>query len=336
MTLDDLRLRLAFWIDRHYLPTSLAVWLAFLVFVMLLGAIVHRADAQTAPDPSANWPMNLTQSHSRALPGTVIEITSPQKKMPTSCYWVQDGLTPEHPETSTNVAPAMTLSRTLVMPEGRDLRHGIVCRYVDMPGGFMLVNIVRAETLATIQEPPKCMPAPLGTGTQAYTKIHDAGICAAWFCEDLNSPTGYSSPGACSTWSEMKGWFSLQEVLSWGEAGAKERWQTNPKWRSLLDVERTVLAELRTANAPAQVTFVTAKNGIYSSRPVYGRNDDGSRTTAATVGQRVGIGVACDCTQRTKETSLYCSVAGKPNAAKAGETLPENSFALCVRGTAAP
>lgn len=42
MTLDDLRLRLALWIDRHYLPTSAAVWLAFLLLVSLVGLCVHR------------------------------------------------------------------------------------------------------------------------------------------------------------------------------------------------------------------------------------------------------------------------------------------------------
>ena len=44
MNLESLRWRLALWVDRRHLEISLSVWLAFIAFILLLGAIVHRAD----------------------------------------------------------------------------------------------------------------------------------------------------------------------------------------------------------------------------------------------------------------------------------------------------
>ena len=40
------------WIDEHRVPTRLAVWLGALLFVSLLGLLVHRADAAEA---TLNW-----------------------------------------------------------------------------------------------------------------------------------------------------------------------------------------------------------------------------------------------------------------------------------------
>lgn len=64
MTLDDLRLKLAIFLDRHRLPTALAFWLSFLALIMMLGLCAHRADAATvtltAAPSSGTSPLSVT------------------------------------------------------------------------------------------------------------------------------------------------------------------------------------------------------------------------------------------------------------------------------------
>jgi hypothetical protein len=43
--MSDFKYRLACWLDDHRIPTAMSVWLAFLVFVAMVGLCVHRADA---------------------------------------------------------------------------------------------------------------------------------------------------------------------------------------------------------------------------------------------------------------------------------------------------
>jgi hypothetical protein len=55
------------WIDDHRVPTRFSVWLGFLVFLVLLGLCVHRADAA---DAELTWTYPATNVDGTAIPAT--------------------------------------------------------------------------------------------------------------------------------------------------------------------------------------------------------------------------------------------------------------------------
>jgi hypothetical protein len=302
------------------------LFLATLLLLSLIGLCVHRVDAQTAS------PITLTQSHDRALAGTLVAVTAKQSGA-TECSWITGGSSEVDPEVRVLAALASTMARTVTL-SAIPLRHGMTCKF---PAGEYVTTLrVEVETLDQIHAALTCLPSPLGKGSLPYTSTYNVGssnvgACAAWFCP---TATGFSRYGACATVRELAvAPYTYAQLTAFGEAKSIETWKASPTRRSLTNLERSTLEKLWAANAPAQPTFVTAKNGTYASRPVYTRNADGSRSTAVLADARVGIGVRCNCSVRTSESSLYCSVAGQPNlAATAGATLAPEAVALCIRG----
>lgn len=67
MSLLAFRLYLALWLDRHRLPATLALWLAFLLALSLIGLVVHRADAA---DLSVAWSLPTQNTDGSAIPTT--------------------------------------------------------------------------------------------------------------------------------------------------------------------------------------------------------------------------------------------------------------------------
>ncbi len=288
------------------------------------------------PAMAQEAPLTLTQSHSTATAGTQVKVTAKQTGA-TACYWFRGGTSASDPEILTSAVslqPSMT--RTIAMGT-TELRHGMVCDF--STGRYMNALRVQPEDIQRVVAETTCMPKPIGGGSLPYTRTYNVGssnvgVCAVWHCKSDTSVKGYVDPGACGTLREIAAWpFTLAKFAEMGEAKTIDVWKTSPALRSLTDVERQVLADLRKENAPALPVYVTAKNGLFQSRPTYKRLADGKRTTTATTGQRVGIGVRCDCTKKTEEAAFYCSVSGQPNLAAeaAGQTLPEGAVALCIR-----
>lgn len=78
--------RLMYWIDRHYLPASVALWLAMLVLLSLLGVIVNRAHAQTAPS------VTLTASPTSGVSPLSVTLTWSSTGLPADAVCTASGM----------------------------------------------------------------------------------------------------------------------------------------------------------------------------------------------------------------------------------------------------
>lgn len=81
--------------------------------------------------------------------------------------------------------------------------------------------------------------------------------------------------------------------------------------------------------APPVITSVlrVAANGTYTTRPVYALDPLGKLISVSS--RRVAVGEECD--PSAKQGTNYYSVAGKANALKPTEPLPDGSFAYCAQ-----
>jgi len=59
--------RMSFWLDRNYFPSSVVLWLAVLVLLSLLGAVINTAHAATA---TATWTLPTQNTDNSAIPAT--------------------------------------------------------------------------------------------------------------------------------------------------------------------------------------------------------------------------------------------------------------------------
>lgn len=202
-------------------------------------------------------PMQLSQSHSYALVGTVVSVAITQSGA-TKCEWLNGGTSATDPEVRSPAVLAPTMTRTVTLPAG-GLRHGMVCTFP--VGDYMIASHINVETLTDIHQALTCMPFPLGKGSIAYADTYNidttnTGACAVWFCPASPKPTWY---GACATARELKeAPYTLAQLFMLGEQKTTEVWKVSPTRRSLTDTERGVLERIRAANAAAPVFPVGA------------------------------------------------------------------------------
>jgi hypothetical protein len=160
---------------------------------------------------------------------------------------------------------------------------------------------------------PQCWPKPFGTGsfmvTSTTVEPNEFGEWAYWFCPDPFKVSFVITTRAKGT--ELR--VPVTEGMTVTQT-LQAIWDANVKV-DLLDDKVIALTGAAVghieAHMPARPKWVVAKNGTTTTRPVYLRKADGTRSTSAVSGVRATVGAPCTCDDPARRvgdgtTATYC------------------------------
>lgn len=167
---------------------------------------------------------------------------------------------------------------------------------------------------AVARAAPQCWPKPFGTGSYMVTSAAAApnsfGEWAYWFCPDPFKVSFVITTRAKGTELKLppttEGMTPAQILQAVWDANVAVDLNDD----KVIALTGAAVFHIE-AHMPARPKWIVAKNGTTTTRPVYLRNADGTRATAALSGVRATVGAPCTCADPARRVgdgtgSTYC------------------------------